>query len=476
MVAKVEKLVACVAFALCALACERPFLAHDGTLIFPENGARGAGVLTANGIEFHDRKDVPTRVVPRDVNDAWRAPVGFILPSDGRFTETSRPTVLGTTGLAITLRPSDTRVPSWGGEILVRVDVLAPASAGTARWGEDVVIVVDGRGEDTVALTEIALGQLAGRDKVTIFDTRGARLVVPTMPASHRSMAVAALENHFARSWNAAPDLAHTLAVAHASLGKTTLRRVVVLSDRRSSDPLAPAVVTELNALHADHVAFAAIGSAAGVSKGALDAMAGQAGGTWNGDDGLDARAYALRDALPASGAPAFGNVVLGFSGAPAPSHVLEASGGEVRWRLDAGELGLGDVRAGDARTEIVRVTVPAWVAGEPFVFTVTAHFDDVARNGERRSMTAHIPCTYDDDIERIAKSRHGDVIAYASAMATLRRLDEAFVGVAVDRTNLYALAKLHAQSMAALARDMHDTAFMEQAELLNALLIATGP
>src|SRR5689334_10717689 len=177
-------------FAMAALmcgACEGPFLAKDGTLVFPQNGARGAAVITANGVEFRDRTDVPERVVSRDPGEPWRAPVGFILPSSGRFTETSKPTVAGTPGLAIVMRPSDTRVPSWGGEVLVRVDVLAPAAENTARWGENVAIVVDGEGDDTVDFVDEALGQLAGRDRVTVIDAQGARVVVPLMPASNRS-------------------------------------------------------------------------------------------------------------------------------------------------------------------------------------------------------------------------------------------------------------------------------------------------
>jgi hypothetical protein len=155
---------------------------------------------------------------------------------------------------------------------------------------------------------------------------------------------------------------------------------------------------------------------------------------------------------------------------------VIEASGGDVRWRLDSGELALGDVRAGDARTEVARISVPAWVPAEAFKFTVTAHFDDVARSGERRDFSATIPCVYDDDIERIAQSRHGDVIAYSSALATLKRLDAAFIGDGVDRAGgLVSVAKMHAQSMMLLARDMKDPAYKEQADLLNALLAATA-
>ena len=38
------------------------------------------------------------------------------------------------------------------------------------------------------------------------------------------------------------------------------------------------------------------------------------------------------------------------------------------------------------------------------------------------------------------------------------------------------AYAELHAHSMSLLARDLHDPQIMEQAEILSALLAATGP
>ena len=91
--------------------------------------------------------------------------------------------------------------------------------------------------------------------------------------------------------------------------------------------------------------------------------------------------------------------------------------------------------------------------------------------------MSADLPCVYDDDIERLAESRHGDVIAYASALATLARLDAAFVGGARVRPgDLRPIAQLHARSLALLARDMHDPAAAEQAALLEALLAAASP
>ena len=65
-------------------------------------------------------------------------------------------------------------------------------------------------------------------------------------------------------------------------------------------------------------------------------------------------------------------------------------------------------------------------------------------------------------------------MIAYSSALATLKRLDAAFVGPGIDRAGgLYKIARLHAASMTLLARDTQDPAVVEQAALLNALLAA---
>jgi hypothetical protein len=450
------------ALALAVAGCEAPYVARDGTVTFPEHGARGAAVLTANGVEYRDNQDIPQPAPRRSADEPWRAPIGFILPKDGRFTKTSKPTVLATTGLAIVLRPSDTRVPSWGGEVLVRVDVIAPAAEGTARWGENVAIVVDGDGPDTLELADTALAQLAGRDRVTIVDTRGARVIVPLMPASHRSMALAALRSHLAlrsgasrasRPSRPSRDVPGALrAASEAVSGSLVTQRVLVLHDA----PLASPDIAEVARL-----------AQRGVQMGSVATR-----GAGEGD--LDERTEAVRAAIPQSGLTAFRDVRLTFAGTPAPSHVLEASGGEARWRLDAGELVIGNVRAGEARTEVLRVTVPQWVPNEAFHFTVTAHVDDLAWGGPRE-FQADVPCVYDDDIERIAKSRHGDVIAYASAMATLRRLDAAFVGEDVDRRGgLRRIAEMHARSMQLLAHDSKDFAVQEQADLLVALLTAT--
>jgi hypothetical protein len=441
-----------------ATGCERPYFGRDGTVTFPQAGARGAAVLTANGVEYRDREDVPQRLVVRDPNEPWRAPIGFILPKDGRFTVASVPHVLATTGLAIVLRPSDTRVPSWGGEVLIRVDVIAPAAEGTARWGENVAIVIDGDGPDAVLLADTALAQLAGRDRVTIIDAHGPRTIVPLMPASNRSMVIAALSTHLKRRARPARDLARAVREAGAAIGGSTdvTQRVLVLGEAAVNSAGDEAGIAEIAKLTERGIQVAKVA-------------------TRGTDDERADRVEEVRTAIPQAGVTTFRDVKLTFQGSPAPSHVLEASGGDARWILDGGVLALGNVRAGEARTEVLRVSVPAWVPGEAFRFTVTAHVDDLAWGGPR-DFAADVPCVYDDDIETIARSRHGDVIAYSSALATLRRLDKAFIGDEVSRAGgLRRIASMHAKSMQLLARDTKDFATQEQADMLAALLKTTS-
>lgn len=463
-----------------ATGCAGPVLAKDGTVAIGQGG-HGASVITANGVEYHDRKDVPQRTIQRDPSEPWHPPVGFIVPRDGRFIATSSPTFVVTPGLSIALRPSDTRVPSWGGEVLVRVDVQVPADA-SARPPERVALVIDGFGEDTIAIADAALAQLSAKDHVTIIDASGPRVVVPMIPGSHRSLALGALNRRLQAS-RPSSSLAAALKGAGDALapaGATPIeaserKRVVVISDGAGGRAYKAEARAALSAFASRGVPVSAFGSSPKADLGGVSGIAAIGGGGYSADPAFDARVAALRAEVPPAGRIVFHDVVLTFEGTPAPSHVLEASGGDVTWRLDAGELLLGDVRAGEARTEVVRVTVPPWVAGERFAFTVTARAEDVAQ-AQSRVFSAKLPCSYDDDIERIAQSRNGDVIAYASALATLSRLDAAFLGGGVGReAELRAAATLQARSMARLARDHRDPSMVEQAEILEALLSSSN-
>lgn len=460
---------------LCALAmgCEAPVLLKDGSIAFPEKGLHGAGIVTANGVEFRDRNDVPQRIVHRTTDDPWRAPVGFIVPKSGRFTQTSKPTVIATRGLSFALRSSDTRVPSWGGEVLVRVDVIAPAAEGTARAGEGLAIVIDGSGIDSLLLAEDALEQLGAWDRVSVVDASPARMLVPSIPASDRSLAEAALEQQLQGVARGRSDLAKALRLARGSLGGTGLRRVLILTD--GVTPPDARVHDAMAELSHEGIVTSAIGTRADVDAWLTSGLV-TAGGISHTHPSLESRRAAVRFVVPSAGMVTFKDTILEFRGNPAPSHVIETSGGGVRWHLDAGELVLGDIRAGEARTEVIRVTVPPFTPGLSFDFEISARAHDV-QLGDERTFGAEIHCVYDDDLERIAQSRNGDVIAYASALATLKRLEAAFAGPDVERAGgIWQVARLHAQSMALLARDTNDRAIAQQADTLQTLLGTVRP
>ncbi len=197
----------------------------------------------------------------------------------------------------------------------MRVDVIAPAAKGDARWGEDVAIVLDGRGPDTPALCDAVLAQLGARDRVVVVDTAGAQIFVPVMPASHRSLILAAVERRLAQPPRAARDRAGAVRTALQVTTGATYRRVVVVSD--AGEGAREDIQEGLGSLLLPVAVF-----------GSSTASGG----------GLDVRLQAVARFVPPAGKPAFHDVVLAFDGVPAPSHILEATGGDARWQLEGGE------------------------------------------------------------------------------------------------------------------------------------------
>jgi len=282
------------------------------------------------------------------------------------------------------------------------------------------------------------VAQLGARDQIAIVDTQGARVLVPTMPATHRSLALATAL-HRLNAPRPKRDFAGALAVAKTSLAGAGTRKLLVISQQLQT------VAME------------------GITGLTIDPKKEDASG-------------AVRAFLPSVGPITFKDLVIAIDGVPSPARIIEASGGEAIWTLEGSDLRLGDVRAGDARSEILRVSIPPWIPSKNFKLNVTAHALD-ASSGKTRWLTAEMHSVYDNDLERIAESRHGDVIAYASALATMHRLHAAFVGDGVDRAGgLLPLAKVQAKSLAALARDFPDRGFAEDAAVLNALLAAASP
>jgi hypothetical protein len=461
-------------------------------------------VLTANGVEYLDRAEVPSPVIRRSANEPWQPATGFLLPEGGVWRETSRPIAVSGHGLAVVLRTSDALVPSWGGEILVRLDALVPAAAfpvAATRPPRVLAVVVDGRGPNAAPLVEVALENLGGKDRAMIVDASPARAVLPLVPGSHRTLLGAAVERIAAsgggeregegkpeggrkgerdggkgRRGNAtaARDLAGALALARGYVTARaqraepgTVRQVLVVTDGLGVAGGGARLDREVRALAAQGILLTAIGAPDRLGAGALAPLGKDvhAGGEFAD------REDAVAVAVPPPGDVVLDDVELTLSSAPAPLRVIEVSGGSSALGLEVDRILLGELYAGEARTEVARIAVPVWVPGEPLDIEVTATYRDVA-SGERLAARQAIRCRYSNDVERIANARHGDVIAYASALAMVRRLHRAFLGSQVDRVGgLRPMVAWQARSLSALAKVQRDPALAAQAEILSTLL-----
>jgi hypothetical protein len=468
------------AIAIGALGCSAT-LTRDGQVAFTE-GKRGASVLTANGVEFLDRSDLPRPVLRKSAFEPWRAPTGFLLPADGVWRRTSKPVPIQGPGLGVVLRTSDVIAPSWGGEVLVRFDAIAPAKAFPAaarsvRAPLRIVIVLDGHGANASALATDALEGLGARDRAAIVDASGARVVAPSLPGSHRTL-LEATADRVAAAPAGPRDLPAALALARRLLAApvpvdpeapTTPpgKRVIVLSDGGGAGGAEARVAAEVKAIASAGAAITAVATKDGTAPEALAAL----GDDVHADGAFEAREEAIAAAVPAPGDVVLRDVTLSIAAVPAPARVVEVSAGTTALALEADRVLVGDLAAGEARTEIARVALPPWTPGEPLDLTVTATYRE-ASTGRAHSASARVALRYSNDLEAIAMARHGDVIAYASALAMVRRLDRAFAGSALDKLGgLRPLVAWQAQSLGEMARSTRDGALAAQAEVLTTLL-----
>lgn len=451
------------------LGCGRPVLSRDGKLVF-QPGPRGASVITANGVEFLDESVVPRPVVRRSADEPWRPATGFLMPADGIWRHTSTAVPVQGRGMLVVLRSSDVLVPSWGGEILLRMDAIAPAAAfpraaPSVRAPLRLVIVVDGAGTDTMALAGAALEDLGGADRAAIVDATRARPVLPPLPGSHRTLLQAAVERLLAQSPRSRPqdasarDLPQALAAARGWLSvepspeTRASRHVLVLTDGVGVARGGERLQREIEALSASGARLTAIATDPANAPRLAD------------------RRDAVTEVVAPPGEVVLADVMLSIAAVPAPARVVELSSGETALGLYADHMILGEMYAGEARTEVARVMLPPWVPGEPLEVTVTARYRDVA-SGRVETADAMLHCRYSENVTQIAEARHGDVIAYASALAMVRRLHRAFLGSPLDRIGgVRSIATLQASSLAEMARIQHDPALAAQAEVLSGLL-----
>jgi hypothetical protein len=477
-------------------------LTPDGQLVVtPEGGTRGASVLTANGVVYLDRTDpLPVPVVHKSAYERWVAPTGFLLPADGIWRETSVPATLVGPGLRVTLRASDALVPAWGGEILLRLDVSAPAEerashATRPRAPTRLVLVMDAGGDNAADLARALLTGVGEADRVAVVDAAHARTVLPLVPGAHRTLlgAAAARVARSERGDDAADvgpppppgglaaalgEASDLLASAPRRPGAAASAEVVVVSDGVPFEA-HDAVRRAVDALETRGARVSAVGARDDLP---MDALAPLGPRSLAGVPYRERVGWAAR-AVPPPGAEVVRHLTLSLASSPAPARILEPSGGTSTMRLDSDELALGALHVGESRTEVLRVSVPVWVPGEPLELRVTARYEGPGREGEIVASEA-LHLEYSEDIAALANRRHGDVIAYASALAMVRRLDRAFIrhtgSGAADASGVDAdlreIVSWQATSLTRLASERGDGAMAQQAEVLHTLLAAFGP
>jgi hypothetical protein len=399
--------------------------------------------------------------------EPWSPAGGFLLPADGVWRRVSRPLGIALPALRIVARTSDGLVPSWGGELFLRLDATALRDAGGRRPVALGLVVADRTGVGT-PLAYPVLEALGSDDLVAIVDADGRKVVLPAVPCTHRTLASGALARRLVRPRGESPrDLGWALSeTARLLAGHPPARaRILVITDE---DPTSPALGPVLARLRAAGVSVTAVAAHPGVVRSARGAF-----GTRLVTGSEESRVRAILAAVPPPGKPAIDQVTFSLSAAPAPVRIVEASGGEIESDLVADTLRWSAMRSGEARTEVIRVSLPVWTPGEPLELELTASYRDL-RTGRIHSRQGRFVLGFSDDVLVLGEERYGDVLAYASALAMVHRLGRAFLGSRADSVDGFrGLVEWQARSMFQLARRFHDPAMRSQGLMLEALLSA---
>ncbi|HEU4536893.1 MAG TPA: vWA domain-containing protein, partial [Polyangiaceae bacterium] len=271
-----------VTLAALAAGCAHVTPTRDGQLVFAPGAGEGASVLTANGVEYLDRTAHPKPVVRTSASDPWTPATGFLMPPDGVWRYVSSPLSLAVGALNLTLRASDSYVPSWGGEVLVRLDAAVDAAAfpgadATRRPPLRLVVVWASSQPPEAPLIERMLGGLGEGDRVAVVDAFGARVIVPPLPGAERTLVEGALKRRLASKRKGKRDVGAALRQARALLdakaaaprpgGGVPFGRVVVVSDGKG---LGPAVAEQVAALGRAGAGPLALGASDAVGVEAL--------------------------------------------------------------------------------------------------------------------------------------------------------------------------------------------------------------
>lgn len=470
-----RSLVAVTTIALALGGCSdvRLFVTPEGNIAVGPRGAATAGPGEGRGGERD--QPPPERHVSRSAFDDWQPPPMGVLPPDGYLRHSSTAVVLPAGGLGITLRASDSIVPSWGGDFYVRVDLTSGPSSERPP-ARDLAIVIDPTDRASLArsrrLAAALFETLRPGDRATVISTIGGQILVPLVPYAGMPLLVERT-SRIDRS-DQDPTLAAALERALTLLGPSReasprLRRVIVLSGSRA---LIDAETRDwIRAATDGHIEISLVPFSRGAAERfqRLGLMTQAMSLPVPDDDDLHERAtIAELSALPEL--PVVGeNVVFSIDSLPGPTHLIETAGAQSVWTPEGGEVPLGTVHAGEDRTFVLRGMVPSWRAGMDYELTVHVRWHD--ERGDHRAQTV-FRAQFSGSPSEYAESRHGDVLQYVSLLNTLSNVQAALTrDDSATFQSLRQPAMMQSRSLVVWAVEHHDEIMGEQASLLETLL-----
>jgi hypothetical protein len=376
--------------------------------------------------------------------------------------------------LEFTLRLSDTRAPSWGGDTYIRVDLRARGSE--TRPARDLAVLVDTRDASTLPrakrMTAELFETLREGDRGALFTSdEGGRVRVPLLSYGAAPLLISRARTIEPRGQD---DLAQAIERALERLAHRSDRivKLAVLSGHGglvSGETLealshAPSVGVEVVLVPLTEAAAHRFAAAAARSEAlAMDRVAAT--------DRAERAAVDELATLPPTD-PVARDVSLLYEALPAPSHLLDVYGGASAWTPDGGEIPLGDVRPGDARTIVLRAGIPGHPTVETFDPCLRVRWRDAQGPHEVRATRS---LAYVDSRAALAAGRAGDVLHYVSLLGSISAVHRAIdAGDAASLESMSALANDQSRTLAAFAEERQDRVMSAQARIL-AELVATA-
>jgi hypothetical protein len=396
-----------------------------------------------------------------------------ILPPESVLRNPAPPMVLHAGPVALTMRSSDRLLPAWGGDVYFRLDV--DSGTRTERpQPRDLVVVMDTRDRGSLArqrrfATSVFSTMRSGDHGALISTAEGSEVLVPLLPFAGLPLLLQRTDG--ATDVNN-PDLGTALERAVGILsGENSgrARRLIVLSssaailDHDTREWLSRAAAM---GIHVDLVPLA-VGAAVRFEQ---IAAATHANALAEVRDAIEEETNAIATvaAMPSLQTLA-DRVVVSLESVPGPVHLLEVYGANAVWTPSGGEVPIGTVFAGDARTLVLRSIVPPWRDGGDFELHVRVTYHDGSGDHEvRQSMHA----TYSGVPSIQSYSRSGDILQYASLLTTLAHVQYAIAHGDSERFGaLRDPAMTQAQALLLYARSHNDEIMAEQATLLRQLI-----